>query len=94
MLSGVGPAEQLKEHGIEVIQDLPGVGNHLVDHPTVNVYFKDRFNISPKHIKPHNPVEAVRMLHSLVQYIRKRKGAFTSNVSSFRCHISAFLRSV
>lgn len=94
MLSGVGPAEQLKEHGIEVIHDLPGVGNHLVDHPTVNVYFKDRFNKSLKHIKPHNPVEGVKMLGSLIQYLRKRKGAFTSNVSGLHCHISAFLRPV
>lgn len=32
MLSGLGPAEHLKEHGIEVVQDLPGVGSNLSDH--------------------------------------------------------------
>lgn len=31
-LSGVGPAELLKEHGIEVVHDLPGVGENLMDH--------------------------------------------------------------
>ena len=32
MLSGIGPAEHLKEHGIEVVHDLPGVGRNLQDH--------------------------------------------------------------
>ncbi|MBB3063513.1 choline dehydrogenase [Microbulbifer rhizosphaerae] len=32
MLSGIGPAEHLKEHSIEVVQDLPGVGQNLQDH--------------------------------------------------------------
>ncbi|MEC8986405.1 MAG: GMC family oxidoreductase N-terminal domain-containing protein, partial [Chloroflexota bacterium] len=33
MLSGVGPADQLKPLGINVINDLPGVGQNLRDHP-------------------------------------------------------------
>jgi len=32
MLSGIGPAAQLKEHGIDVVHDLPGVGENLHDH--------------------------------------------------------------
>ncbi|TIQ23018.1 MAG: choline dehydrogenase [Mesorhizobium sp.] len=32
MLSGIGPAEHLKEHGIPVIADRPGVGRNLQDH--------------------------------------------------------------
>ena len=32
MLSGMGPAEQLREHGIDVVHDLPGVGENLQDH--------------------------------------------------------------
>ena len=31
-LSGVGPAAELKEHGIEVVADRPGVGENLQDH--------------------------------------------------------------
>ncbi|QFT54393.1 choline dehydrogenase [Microbulbifer sp. THAF38] len=32
MLSGIGPAAHLQEHGIEVVHDLPGVGQNLQDH--------------------------------------------------------------
>ena len=37
MLSGLGPAAHLRSHGIEVIADLPGVGQNLIDHPEVPV---------------------------------------------------------
>lgn len=32
MCSGVGPADHLTEHGIDVVVDLPGVGRNLQDH--------------------------------------------------------------
>ena len=32
MLSGIGPAGHLREHGIAVVHDLPGVGGNLQDH--------------------------------------------------------------
>ncbi len=32
LLSGIGEADHLREHGIEVVQDLPGVGQNLQDH--------------------------------------------------------------
>ncbi len=35
MLSGVGPADHLLEHGIAVQADSPGVGGNLSDHPVV-----------------------------------------------------------
>lgn len=35
MLSGVGPADHLKQMGIPSVQDLPGVGENLRDHPAV-----------------------------------------------------------
>lgn len=37
MLSGLGPADMLRRHGIRVVEDLPGVGANLQDHPTVSV---------------------------------------------------------
>jgi choline dehydrogenase len=35
MLSGIGPAEHLREHGIEVVANRPGVGGNLQDHMEV-----------------------------------------------------------
>jgi choline dehydrogenase len=37
MLSGIGPADQLREHGIEVVANRPGVGANLQDHLEVYV---------------------------------------------------------
>jgi choline dehydrogenase len=36
MLSGIGPAAHLKEHGIAVVHDAPGVGQNFQDHPGTN----------------------------------------------------------
>ena len=35
MLSGIGPADHLREMGIDVVVDSPGVGTNLCDHPIV-----------------------------------------------------------
>lgn len=35
MLSGIGPAKQLHQHGIEVLVDVPGVGENLQDHVSI-----------------------------------------------------------
>jgi choline dehydrogenase len=35
MLSGIGPAAHLREVGVDVVHDLPGVGQNLHDHPAV-----------------------------------------------------------
>jgi len=40
MVSGIGPAGQLREFGIEVVADLPGVGENLHDHPLSSVVFE------------------------------------------------------
>ena len=39
MLSGIGPGEQLRAHGIEVIADRPEVGANLQDHPGAGLEF-------------------------------------------------------
>jgi len=40
MLSGLGPAAHLKQHGIAVIKDMPGVGSHLHDHFNTYVAYR------------------------------------------------------
>jgi choline dehydrogenase len=42
MLSGIGPAAQLAFHNVSPLVDLPGVGEHLMDHPVVNLGFLDK----------------------------------------------------
>jgi 5-(hydroxymethyl)furfural/furfural oxidase len=37
MHSGIGPASHLKQHGITVLQDRPGVGSNLMDHPAIHI---------------------------------------------------------
>lgn len=39
LLSGVGPAAQLRQHGIEVVADRPGVGANLQDHLEIYMQF-------------------------------------------------------
>ena len=39
MLSGIGPAAHLREHGIEVVADRPGVGANLQDHLEIYMQF-------------------------------------------------------
>jgi choline dehydrogenase len=41
--SGIGPGAELWELGIPVVADRPGVGRHLLDHPTVNFFNGDDF---------------------------------------------------
>ena len=40
MVSGIGPADELKQHGIDVLVDLPGVGQNLQDHLQARPIYK------------------------------------------------------
>tara|TARA_B100000686_G_C16787668_1_gene976355 strand:- start:2539 stop:3555 length:1017 start_codon:yes stop_codon:yes gene_type:complete len=39
MLSGIGPGKELKENGIKVLKDVPGVGADLQDHPSIGLEY-------------------------------------------------------
>ena len=41
-LSGIGPAELLRQHGIKVVLDLQAVGRHLQDHLCIDHLFRTR----------------------------------------------------
>ncbi|WP_394688767.1 GMC family oxidoreductase [Hoeflea sp.] len=40
MLSGIGESAQLRDHGIDVVADLPGVGKNLQDHLQARLVYK------------------------------------------------------
>jgi len=46
MLSGIGPAAHLAEHGIEMVADRPGVGQNLQDHLEIYVQYASRLPIT------------------------------------------------
>ena len=46
-LSGIGPADPLRSHGIDVVADLPGVGDNLADHPLGSVVYAPARPIPP-----------------------------------------------
>ena len=46
MLSGIGPEDQLRPCGIPIVQELPGVGQHLWNHLSAQMTFKVKDGIS------------------------------------------------
>ena len=47
MLSGIGPADELAQLGIDVAVDLPAVGRNLQDHTVTGVIYEARRTIAP-----------------------------------------------
>jgi len=81
MLSGIGPAAHLKSHSITPVLDLAGVGQRLVDHPVVDLYFKNKLNNSPKFLKPSNLSEVGQLISAIAQYKSGKGGPLAMNVS-------------
>jgi choline dehydrogenase len=72
-LSGVGPAELLKSHGIDVVLDAPGVGNDLQDHLQVRIVMKCPQPVTLNDVVRH----PVRKAMAGLQYAALRKGPLT-----------------
>jgi choline dehydrogenase-like flavoprotein len=74
MLSGVGPARDLTRHGIDVVHDLPGVGENLQDHLDVTLEYRAK-SIAPYGLSwkalPRNA------LH-VGDWLLRRRGLFSS----------------
>ncbi|XP_045516641.1 glucose dehydrogenase [FAD, quinone] [Pieris brassicae] len=74
MLSGVGPAEHLKEVGIDVIYDSPGVGRNLQDHIAVGgIVFQVDYPISLVMNRLVN-------INSALRYAVSEDGPLTSSI--------------
>jgi choline dehydrogenase-like flavoprotein len=72
-LSGVGPAELLRRHGIEVVMDAAGVGHDLQDHMQVRVIMR-----CSKPITLNDVVNSpTRKFLTGLQYAALRKGPLT-----------------
>ncbi|MBN3723285.1 GMC family oxidoreductase [Burkholderia sp. Ac-20379] len=75
MLSGIGPAEHLREHGVPLIHDLPGVGENFQDHLTAPVYGRARAATSLL-----GQDRGLRALAHGLRYLTTRAGLLSSNV--------------
>ena len=91
MLSGVGPEAHLTEHKIPVVASLPGVGEHLMDHPVVDVALAETTGTSLNFLKPTTIWHHVQHITALLTYYFTGKGPLTSNVTC-PCSISSFFR--
>ena len=80
MLSGLGPADELRAHGIAVRVDLPGVGRNLSEHARVPIEFAARGNISFL-----NELRIDRAVRSVMQWAILGNGAFATQINS--CNI-------
>lgn len=68
-LSGVGQRERLEKFGIPVVQDLPGVGENLQDHLTVNI--QQGIDGIPTFYDEARPLA---LLKNLAKYLTRGKG--------------------
>ncbi|MBC7750507.1 MAG: GMC family oxidoreductase N-terminal domain-containing protein [Candidatus Saccharibacteria bacterium] len=76
MVSGIGDRQELEKHGIPVIQDLPGVGKNLHDHPDFVFGYKsnntkDTFGVSLS--------GSIKMLGQIQKYRQTHHGMVSSN---------------
>ncbi len=73
LLSGIGPAEQLQQHGIAVLLDRPGVGANLQDHLQLRLIYKVD-GVTTLNERYHAPFGLARML---AEYAIFRRGPLT-----------------
>jgi choline dehydrogenase len=70
--SGIGPADHLGEMGVEVVADLPGVGENLQDHVMSGVVARTDGG---------SLYGADRDARAVARYVRHRRGPLTSNLA-------------
>ena len=72
MLSGIGPADHLTDHGISVVNELPGVGRNLQDHLNVKVNYACEQPVT---------LDEADSLWNLLNYLLLKRGPLTSNLA-------------
>ena len=80
LLSGIGPAEDLRKLGIQPVADLPGVGRNLSEHPHIPVEFAAAV---PNTFL--NELRFDRAALSVMQWALFGRGAFATQINS--CNI-------
>lgn len=80
MLSGIGPSAHLQQHGIDVVKDLPGVGENLQDHLDICTLHKCTKEIT---------YDTTNQVIAGIQFYLFKQGPGTSNVAES----GGFLRS-
>ena len=79
MLSGIGPADELREAGVAARHDLPGVGRNLQDHPFVTLIWE---------VSDTGTLYGADKPKYLAEWLLRRSGPLTSSVAE----ICAFVR--
>ena len=74
MLSGIGPADHLKEHGIEVVLDKPAVGTNLQDH----IDYVSSWETTSTQTIGNTFMGKLKMAAAFVEHRRKRTGPMTT----------------
>src|SRR5690606_23334914 len=77
-VSGIGPGALLQEHGIEVIHDLPGVGENLSDHVQTG---RKYLTSSPYTVNRKVSGPLTYLLAGLNYYLGRRNGPLTIGAS-------------
>jgi choline dehydrogenase len=72
MLSGIGPAAHLRDMGVDVVTDLPGVGENLHDHPAAGLVWET---------KGTTDLTDYESLGRLMQWQLTGRGPLASNVA-------------
>jgi choline dehydrogenase-like flavoprotein len=85
MLSGIGAAEEVQEHGIDVVQDLPGVGKNLQDHLDYIISYKSK----RRDVVGLNPIGLAQLVQAGLKWRKTGEGMFTTPFAEG----GAFLRS-
>ncbi|HWK43040.1 MAG TPA: GMC family oxidoreductase N-terminal domain-containing protein [Croceibacterium sp.] len=76
LLSGIGPGAHLREMGVDVVHELPGVGENYHDHPASPLHMETRDSTSYGLSWKVLPRDAFH----LFQYLLTRKGPLAGNV--------------